>query len=171
MHRQETLRALDMLRIPYEFYAHTPVHTIDDCLAIPGIDWQTVEVPRNAFLCNRQQTSFYLMLLRHNIPFRTAVVSKALGVSRLSFAPPALLADVLSLTPGAVSPLGLLFDREKRVTLVVDEALRGCKRLALHPCDNTATVIVSAEDLWQGFLPSLHITPIWVQAMEKEDTP
>lgn len=93
--RQTVLACLDRLSISYELIEHEPVYSIDDCYKVPGIDFSRVEIPKNAALCNRQQTAFYLMLLRHDVPFRTAVVSKALGVSRLSFAPNDRLPELL----------------------------------------------------------------------------
>lgn len=165
--RQTVLDALQRLDIPYTLVEHLPVHTIEDCLAVEGIDWQTTEIPRNAFLCNRQKTAFYLMLLRHDVPFRTAVVSKALGVSRLSFAPDDLLPGLLGLQAGAVSPLGLLFDEARQIQLVMDEGLRQYERLAFHPCDNTATVILRADD-FAAFLRAIHRQPTWVKAIEEE---
>lgn len=160
--RHAVLMALDDLGIPYALHEHPPVHTIEDCRALTGIDWSTTEIPRNVFLCNRQKTAFYLMLLRHEILFRTAVVSKALDVSRLSFAPQELLPAMLGLEAGAVSPLGLLFDDARRVTLVGDEGLRSRTHLAFHPCDNTATVVLRADDFMSRFLASLQRTIVWV---------
>lgn len=163
--RCAVLGALDRLGIPYTLIEHPPVATIDDCYRLEGIDWTTTETPRNAFLCNRQQTAFYLMLLRHDIPFRTAVVSKALGISRLSFAPVDTLPSLLGLQAGAVSPFGLLFDTTERVTLVADEGLRAFARLAFHPCDNTATVVLPADVFWQRFLPGIGRSVLWVDPM------
>lgn len=96
--RVKILQTLRQWQIPYTLFEHAPVHTMEDCLHIEGIDWEKTEMPKNVFLCNRQKTAFYLMLLCHGTPFRTAHVSKALGVSRLSFAPDALLPEMLGLT-------------------------------------------------------------------------
>lgn len=157
----EILALLDQADIGYFLHEHAPVRTMDDCLSIAGIDWNAVEMPKNVFLCNRQQTAFYLMLLPHGAPFRTAQVSKALGVSRLSFAPDALLPEFLGLQAGAVSPLGLVFDTQKRVQLVIDERLRGLPWLAFHPCDSRATVVLSAEAFFEKLLPGIGRAPVW----------
>ena len=118
--RQRILETLDSWGVAYRLITHEAVYTIADCLRLEGIDWSVTEVPKNVFLCNRQQTSYYLALLRHDLPFRTAVVSRALGVSRLSFAPEDRLPALLGLQAGAVSPLGLLFDEQKQVTLAME---------------------------------------------------
>ena len=160
--RQTVLQLLDTLHIAYTLIEHPAVHTIADCLSLHGIDLATTEIPRNAFLCNRQQTSFYLMLLRHDIPFRTAIVSKALGVSRLSFAPQERLPSLLGLSAGAVSPLGLPFDKSHQVSLVLDEGLKAFEYLAFHPCDNTATAVLSTGDFIHIYLPAIGRNACWV---------
>lgn len=163
--RVKILQTLRQWQIPYTLFEHAPVHTMEDCLHIEGIDWEKTEMPKNVFLCNRQKTAFYLMLLCHGTPFRTAHVSKALGVSRLSFAPDALLPEMLGLMAGAVSPLGLLFDVQGRVALLMDRGLRGFERLAFHPCDNTATVVLSAQDFYGGFLKRIQRVPVEIDAL------
>lgn len=151
----EILVWLDQAGIPYTLHRHEPKLTIEDCLMTPGLDPARATVPRNAFLCNRQQTEFFLMLLSPRQPFRTAVVSKLLGVSRLSFAPEDALQSLLGVTAGAVSPLGLLFDEEKRVRLVIDGALLAYASLWFHPCVNTQSVEMATRDFLNRFLPAL----------------
>ncbi len=160
--RTAVLGLLEENGIPFQLYEHAQADTIDDCLAMPFITDQ-VTICKNVFLCNRQQTAFYLMLLAPQAPFRTAVVSKALGVSRLSFAPEDALMELLRLTPGSVSPLGLYFDTEHRVTLCYDAAVRKTPQIAFHPCDNNATVIFTQEAFWERVLPALGVTPILVE--------
>ena len=150
----EVFAFLDGLRVPYRVYEHPPVASIEACQHIPGVDYGAAAMPKNIFLCNRQQTAFYLLLIRHSLSFRTAVVSKLLGVSRLSFAPEALLPEMLGLRPGAVSPLGLIFDADRRVRLVVDDQLLCCQRLLFHPCVNDRSVEMSAQDFVKVFLPA-----------------
>ncbi len=160
--RRKALLALDACGLHGTVYEHPAVWTMEDCLAIPGIDWTAVEMPKNLFLCNRQQTAFFLMLTPHDAPFRTAAASRALGVSRLSFAPDALLPSLLGLEAGAVSPLGLHHDSGRRVQLVVDDRLLPYARLAFHPCDNRATVVLDAADFFNVFLPYTGHLPVWV---------
>jgi len=153
---------LDENQLPYRLYEHEQADTIEDCLRMPFINDQ-VTICKNVFLCNRQQTAFYLMLLKPQTPFRTAVVSKALGVSRLSFAPQGALVDMLHLTAGSVSPLGLYFDRGHLITLCYEAAVRDTPMIAFHPCDNTATVIFTQDVFWNGVLPALGVTPVAVE--------
>lgn len=159
--KQETLRWLDQRKIPYQRFAHEAAHTIDDCLKMP---FQTSDVTmcKNVFLCNRQQTQFFLMLLCPHTPFRTAAVSKALGVSRLSFAPDEKLSELLSLSSGSVSPLGLLYDRDRRVTLCYEPAVRNTPKIGFHPCDSTETLIFEQTTFWNRVLPEMKVVPIAV---------
>jgi Ala-tRNA(Pro) deacylase len=151
----EVLAFLQGRGIPYTVLAHEPVFTIAQCLEHPEIAAPGGAMPRNLFLANRQGTEFWLLLLSPLAPFRTAVVSKLLGVSRLSFAPETLLPGMLGLESGAVSPLGLLFDGEKKVSLVMDRALLGYDSLWFHPCVNTASLRLSTPDFLGRFLPAL----------------
>ena len=147
--------------IPFEHHTHQAAHTIEDCV---GMDFITPDVVicKNIFLCNRIKTQFYLMLLHPQKQFRTAQVSHELKVSRLSFAPDELLPQMLGLLPGAVSPLGLMFDKEHRVALACDRAIRAYPRIAFHPCVNTETVIFHHHDFFEKVLPRLNATPAWV---------
>ncbi len=158
----EILAFLDARGIPYGFFQHEPVFTMEACLELPFVD-DTVTFCKNVFLCNRQQTLYYLMLLRPHTAFRTSVVSKALGVSRLSFAPQDALPRLLNLTAGAVSPLGLYFDKAHAITLCYEKAVRDTAKIAFHPCDNRATVVLPQEAFWERVLPLLQVSPVPVE--------
>lgn len=160
--RREILSLLDREGIPYELYEHDRAYTIDDCLRMPFIG-PDVTMCKNILLCNRQQTLFYLMLLKPHTPFRTAVVSKALGVSRLSFAPEEALEGRLRLTSGSVSPLGLWFDKAHEITLCYEPGIRDTPRIAFHPCDNAATLIFSQQVFWDRVLALLRVSPVPVR--------
>lgn len=159
--RDKVISALREWNIPFEHYTHQEAHTIDDCLKMDFLSPDVVYC-KNIFLCNRQQTQFYLMLIHPCKQFRTAEVSRELGVSRLSFAPDTLLPQMLGLLPGAVSPLGLLFDKERRITLVCDRSIREYPRIAFHPCVNTETVIFQSGDFFEKVLPCIGTVPVWV---------
>lgn len=151
---EDILQYLRRLNIPYVLYEHEPKETIEACQHIEGVDWTQAAMCKNVFLTNRQETAFYLVLLRHDRAFRTAVVSKLLGVSRLSFAKSELLPDMLGLEAGAVSPLGLVFDTEHRIQLGIDSALLNFPRLLFHPGVNHRSVELAADDFFHRFLPA-----------------
>lgn len=154
----ERLRAL---RVPYDYHEHEPAWTMADCLALPFAA-PDVTFCKNILLCNRQQTAFYLYVTPPEKPFRTADTSKALGSSRLSFAPAECLPEMLGLESGSLSPLGLWFDPEKRIQLVFDSGVRQEGRIAFHPCDNTATVIFEQSVFFERVVPTLEHPAIWL---------
>ena len=152
--------ALDSLGIPYIRFEHDATATMEDCAAVGEALHGTI--CKNLFLCNRQQTAFYLYVTLPDKPFRTAETSKLLHSSRLSFAPPKCLPTMLGLESGSLSPLGLWFDEEKRIQLVFDHDVKREGRIAFHPCDNTATVVFAQEVFWTQVVPTLGHEPIWL---------
>ena len=164
--KEDVLSALGALGVPYELLEHAPVHTMEDCKAaeeaLGGV------MPKNLFLTPRNHATHHLLIARADAPFRTARVSRQLGVSRLSFATAEELMEMLRTLPGAISPMGLLFDGEKKVHLAIDRALRGEERLLFHPCVNTATLAISGADFFGRLLPALGHEAVYVD-MEGED--
>ncbi len=147
------MEALNELNIPYVRYEHGRALTMADCENI-GADVGARHV-KNLFLANRQGTQFYLVLLCAKKKFRTAEVSKQLGVSRLSFATDGQLMDKLGLLPGSVTAMGLLHDTAHEITVAVDADIRDFPMLCVHPCTSEASYAISGEDLfrfleWRG---------------------
>ena len=158
---QTILDRLSSLGIPYEHYRHHPVHTIDECLDLPYAE-ADVTFCKNILLCNRQQTQFYLYVTVPKKPFRTADVSKLLGVSRLSFAPDDALPRLLSLYSGSLTPLALWLNPDSGIQLVLDKEIRQPGRIAFHPAVNTATVIFRQEDFFTRVVPELPGKPVFL---------
>lgn len=158
----EILGVLDALGIRARVLEHEPVRTMADSLRVPGYRREEAVFPKNIFLSNRQGTAHYLHLMQPDAEFRTSQVSRALGVSRLSFAPPERVAELLNTHPGAVSPLGLWFDRETRVRLVMQRALSDARAFAFHPCDDERTVVMTASDFFDVFLPAARHAPCFI---------
>ncbi len=155
---QEILAALQSWGVPYTMAEHAPVLGMDD---LPPIV-QQLGPPffRNLFLCNRQKTEFYLLLIVGEKPFRTAEVSKKLGVSRLSFGDADTLSAMLGVTPGAVNPLSLLFDPEKKIHLVIDADVLTWERACMHPGVNTRSIALSMDHFKKVVLPKLGHDPV-----------
>ena len=164
--KEDVLAALGALGIPYELLEHAPVHTMEDCRAaeeaLGGV------MPKNLFLTPRNHASHHLLIARAEAPFRTSRISRQLGVSRLSFATAEELMEMLRTLPGAISPMGLVFDREQKVRLAVDRTLRKEPRLLFHPCVNTATLAMSGRDFFETFLPALGREPVFVDMQGEE---
>lgn len=157
--------ALKQLNISYELHRHAPAMTMEDLAEVDRV--LGADHPKNLFLCNRQQTDFYLLLLSGHKTFRTASVSKQLGVARLSFAGPEQLWQYLRTKPGGLSPLGLLFDPDRQVRLIVDRDLQNSAQLCFHPCVNTASLVLQGRDFFETFLRSTGHAPTWVEIAEQ----
>ena len=155
------LGRLNSLNVPYELYHHHPVHTIDECLDLPYAE-ADVTFCKNILLCNRQQTQYYLYVTVPKKPYRTADVSKLLGVSRLSFAPDDALPRLLSLYSGSLTPLALWLNPDSGIRLVLDREIRQPGRIAFHPAVNTATVIFRQEDFFDRIVPELPGEPVFL---------
>lgn len=147
------LARLDAMGVPHETWHHEAAMTIEACMTLPYAS-DDITICKNILLCNRQQTQFYLYITLWDKPFRTADVSKLLGVSRLSFAPLDSLQN-LQVESGSLAPFALWYDEGHRVRFVVDDAVKATPRIAFHPCDNTATVIFRQEDFWKSVVPEL----------------
>lgn len=158
-HKEEVYERLIRFGIPFERFEHELVHTMEDCLALP---YATPDVTfcKNILLCNRQQTAFWLYVTLPLKPFRTSVISKLLGSSRLSFAPPEALNEMFGLESGSLSPFAKWFDQTGIVSLVLDRDIRREGRIAFHPCDATSTVIFQQDVFWNRVLPALCPSPI-----------
>lgn len=155
------LEKLDALHIPYDYIKHDAAAHMDECRAIE--EKLGAMVPRNLFLTTRRQGGFYLYVLRPDAPFRSGDVSRQAGTSRLCFAGEDALYDHLRVRPGSVTPLGLIFDADDGVTLLMDRALCDEARLIFHPCVNTASVAMSTRDFLEIFLPAVHKTPVFIE--------
>jgi len=151
---------LDGLGVPYARVDHEAAQTMEICLGIEGV--LGAPICKNLFLCNRQQTDFYLLLMPGDKPFRTKELSSQIGTSRLSFATPEHMARFLGVTPGSVTVLGLMNDQEHAITLLIDKDLLQHEHIGCHPCVNTATLALRTEDVLDTLLPSLGITPVFV---------
>lgn len=141
----EVLAFLEAHGITYELARHERVSSIEEC-ALP-MKLLHALMPRNYFLCPRNQSTFYLLAAHPDSVFCTSSVSRQAGASRLSFAPEEKLHELLHTFAGAVSPLGLIYDREKKIRLLWDRRLLSESRLLFHPLDNTMSVKVAAAEL------------------------
>ena len=161
----ETFALLDRLHIPYAWVAHETADTIADCDVVSEV--LGISICKNLFLCNRQKTQFYLLMLEGEKVFKTKDLSKQLGVARLSFASPEDMLRLLNITPGSVSVLGLMNDRENEVQLVIDKPVLEDARFGCHPCINSSTLAIATQDLMQKILPAVHHEAILVDLPEE----
>ena len=143
---------LDGLGIPYRTVRHDAAFTMDECAEVE----KAIGAPvcKNLFLCNRQQTRFYLLMLPGDKIFKTRFLSAELGCARLSFADESHMTEMLGLHPGAVSPMGLIHERQGNVLPVIDSDLLAYGYIGCHPCVNTATLVLKTSDLLEKVIPA-----------------
>lgn len=151
---------LDKLNIAYRRVDHEAAMTMEDCEAIDAV--LGVRMCKNLFLCNRQKTDFYLLLMPGDKPFRTKELSTQLGVARLSFGSAEDMEAKLDLLPGSVSVMGLINDTEGAVRLLIDKDLLRDVEIGCHPCMNTSSIAFSMADLLEKVLPATGHTPTTV---------
>lgn len=152
---------LDRLGIEYERTDHEPADTMEACNKIDAV--LGTLICKNLFLCNRQKTDFYLLIMPGNKPFKTKDITAPLGCSRLSFASPEYMEKFLDITPGAVSVMGLMNDTENNVRLVVDRAVFDDETFGCHPCVNTSSLKIKTKDIIEKYLPAVHHEPTVIE--------
>lgn len=154
---------LDSLNVAYQRIDHEAAMTMDACEEIDRTLGEGVEICKNLFLCNRQETDFYLLLLPGDKPFKTKDLSAQIGSSRLSFAKPEYMEKYLDITPGSVSVMGLMNDREKKVQLLIDKDVLEGEFFACHPCINTSSLRFRTKDLMEKVIPAMEHEPKMVE--------
>ena len=158
---ERTYDVLEQLGIKFERVEHEEAATIEACKDVEKI--LGVEICKNLFLCNAQKTKFYLLMLPGDKVFKTKDISKQIGSSRLSFATPDLMEKYLGVSPGSVSVLTLINDNAKDVKIVIDKEVLKDEYIGCHPCKNTATLKIKADDIINKFLPYADHEPVYVE--------
>ena len=151
---------LNQLDIPFRRVDHDHADTMEMCQEIDQALGQ--DICKNLFLCNRQKTNFYLLMMPGDKPFKTKELSHQLGIARLSFASPEDMEQYLDCTPGSSSIMGLANDAENKVQLLMDEDIKAGEYLGCHPCINTSSLKLRTADVLETFLPAVHHEPIFV---------
>ena len=161
---------LDSLGVNYQRVDHEAAMTMEACEEIDrtlseGVD-SGVAICKNLFLCNRQETDFYLLLMPGDKPFKTKYLSAQIGSSRLSFAKPEYMERYLDITPGSVSVMGLMNDKDNKVRLLIDEDVLQQEYFACHPCINTSSLRFRTADLVEKVIPAFGHEPVIVILMQ-----
>lgn len=151
---------LDGFGVEYYRVDHEHADTIEACEEVEKI--LGCKICKNLFLTNRQQTEFYLLIMPGEKPFKTKLLSKQIGSARLSFASPEQMLQYLDITPGSVSVLGLMNDKEKKVRLLIDRDLSGQEAIGMHPCINTTSLRIRTADVLEKLLPAMAHEPTFV---------
>ena len=161
-----TYTFLDKLGIQFDRVDHAPALTMEGCTEADSA--LQIHICKNLFLCNRQKTRFYLLIMPGDKPFKTKELSGQMGISRLSFAEEQYMEEYLDIHPGSVSVLGLMNDKDHHVTLIIDEDVLKEEFFGCHPCENTSSIRIKTTDLTGVILPTLGITPVTVHLEGRE---
>lgn len=156
---------LDRLGIEYQRTDHEHADTMEDCLEIDKV--LDTLICKNLFLCNRQKTKYYLLMMPGEKPFKTKELSAQINSARLSFASAEAMEEYLDIQPGSVSIMGLMNDTENHVQLLVDEDVLKGEYLGCHPCVNTSSLKLKTKDIFDIFLKAVHHDPITVKLTGK----
>ena len=143
---------LDRLGIAYQRTDHERADNMEACNVIDAV--LGVIICKNLFLCNRQKTVFYLLMMPGDKKFKTKELSHQINSARLSFADPEDMLKYLDIEPGAVSVMGLMNDTGHDVQLLVDEDVLKDEFIGCHPCVCTSSLKIRTEDLIRVFLPA-----------------
>ena len=152
---------LDSLGVEYQRIDHEATMTMEACAEVDKV--LDAVICKNLLLCNRQCTDFYLLMLVGDKHFKTSVFSKQIGSSRLSFAAPEYMEQFLDITPGSLSVLGLMNDKDHRVRLIIDEDVAKGEYFGCHPCINTSSLRLKTVDLMEKIIPAMDHKPTIVK--------
>ena len=143
---------LDRLGIRYQRTDHERADNMEACNVIDAV--LGVVICKNLFLCNRQKTAFYLLMMPGDKKFKTKELSKQINSARLSFAEPEDMLKYLDIEPGAVSIMGLMNDHGHAVRLLIDEDVLKGEYIGCHPCVCTSSLKLKTRDIVDRFLPA-----------------
>ena len=143
---------LDSLGIKYQRTDHEPANNMEACNEIDAV--LGVLICKNLFLCNRQKTNYYLLMMPGDKKFKTKELSAQINSARLSFANEDAMLRYLDIEPGAVSIMGLMNDKEQAVKLLIDEDVLEGEYLGCHPCVCTSSLKMKTRDVIDIFLPA-----------------
>lgn len=148
---------LDNLGVEYARVDHPAADTMEACAAVDEALEATI--CKNLLLCNRQCTAFYMLMMPGGKVFKTKDLSAQIGSSRLSFAGGEYMEQFLDITPGSLSVLGLMNDKENRVQLLIDEDILQGEYIGMHPCINTSSLRIKTRDVMERIIPAMGHEP------------
>ena len=158
---------LDKLGMEYYRTDHEPATTMEVCNDIDKI--LGALICKNLFLCNRQKTQFYLLMMPGDKTFKTKDLSRQINSARLSFADEEYMEKYLDITPGSVSIMGLMNDTDNNVQLLMDKEVLEDEVLGCHMCINTSSLKLKTREVLDKFLPAVHHEAIIVELPRYED--
>lgn len=147
----DTYELLERLNIPFFRLDHGAAATVDDCLEVERL--LDISICKNLFLSNSRKTDFYMLMMPGEKRYSARELAAQIQSTRLSFADDSYMEKLLNITPGSVSVLGLMNDKNHDVKLLIDQDLLGEAFVGCHPCVNTTSLKLRMDDLLKKFLP------------------
>ena len=144
--RETVINKLEELKITYKEVTHTPVYTIEEMDNLGNI-FEGAKICKNLFVRDQKGKRHFLIVVPEEKRVPLAEVTTKIGSTKLSFASEERLMKYLKLTPGSVTPLAVINDEANEVEVVMDESLKNEELLGVHPCVNTATVLIKPQEL------------------------
>lgn len=156
----DSYNILEQLNIPYLRLDHDATASIEDCDEVDAL--LDIKICKNLFLCNGSKSDFYLLIMPGTKKFITKDLCRQLECSRLSFASAEYMEQYLNLTPGSVTILGLMYDKEHKVKLLIDKEVIETEYVGCHPCINTSSLKIKTSDILDKFLAFTGHIPVIV---------
>ena len=145
---------LDKLGIEYQRVDHEAAFTMEACREIDEA-LAPATICKNLLLCNSQKTKFYLLMIVGDKKFKTKEVSHQINSARLSFADGEFMEKFLNITPGSLSIMGIMNDKDNNVNVLIDDDLLHSEYIGCHPCVNTSSIRLKVDDLINVFFPAV----------------
>lgn len=152
---------LERLGVQFERIDHEAIATVEGCDELVGL--LGIHICKNLFLSNSKRDRYYMLMLPGHKQLVTRELAREIGSTRLSFGSPEKMEEYLDLTPGSVSVLGLMNDRDGNVELLVDSDLAKEEYFGCHPCINTTSLRIRTADLFEKLLPAMGHEPRFVK--------
>lgn len=162
-----TYKLLEELNIPFERIEHDAAFTIEACQDIDKMFG--TPLCKNLLLCNSSKNKFFMLLLPGDKHFDTKELRNQIGSSRLSFAPGEYMENLLDITPGSLTVLGIANDTDNKVTLILDKDVITQPYICCHPCINTASLKIKTEDILNKFIPYTGHDPLYVDLQKRRN--
>ena len=149
--QKEVYSVLDKLAIPFKMVETDEIITMEDCAEVnKRLD---MEMVKTLFLCNRQQTEFYLFITKGDKPFKSKNFSHALDIARVSFAPAELLKSMLGTDIGAATVFSSIIDSDNAVSIIIDKEVAECEYYGCSVGVTTGYIKIKTCDVLDKLLP------------------
>lgn len=150
---EELLQFLQKLGIEYKRFDHKAVFTTAESSTLPEMPGADT---KNLFLTEEGGKRFFLVTVPHDFRCDLQALARLIGVHRLTFGSPEDMQRLLGVTPGSVTILGLMNDKENEIEFIIEESIWNSEEIQCHPLTNTATLVLLKSGLEVFFKATGH---------------